>query len=382
MVFISIFLFSAFSGTIIPASATSVPGIIPSDKALCLPGNMETVTNEDCQVEGPLKNLLALEKVGITFPAAPLPVYPPPYELNSIPFAYAQVSNDAVPLYATIEDAIADHSTRTLRASRIKYVSLLQKKSTESGLFYQISTSEWISADVIKKVGIQSFQGFLFKKNPTLSFGWILSETKSRKNPESSSEENERIYSRFNIVRIYDSKVENEIEWVMVGPNEWIEHRFISRVTPRYEKPPEVISDRWIEINLYEQVLIVHEKDRIVFATLISTGVDPFFTQPGVFKIYKKIVNEYMRGAFEPDRSDYYYLEDVPFIMYYDQSRALHGAYWNTLFGYQRSHGCVNLSVADSHWLYDWANMGDFVYVWDPSGKTPTDPSLYGAGGF
>jgi len=42
----------------------------------------------------------------------------------------------------------------------------------------------------------------------------------------------------------------------------------------------------------------------------------------------------------------------------------------------------VNLSVADSHWLYDWANEGDYVYVWDPSGKTPTDPALYGSGGF
>jgi hypothetical protein len=25
---------------------------------------------------------------------------------------------------------------------------------------------------------------------------------------------------------------------------------------------------------------------------------------------------------------------------------------------------------------------GDYVYVWDPTGKTPTDPALYGAGGF
>jgi len=68
--------------------------------------------------------------------------------------------------------------------------------------------------------------------------------------------------------------------------------------------------------------------------------------------------------------------------MYYDDLRALHGAYWQTLLGYQRSHGCVNLSVADAHWLYDWANEGDYVYVWDPSGETPTDPSVYGSGGF
>jgi len=40
----------------------------------------------------------------------------------------------------------------------------------------------------------------------------------------------------------------------------------------------------------------------------------------------------------------------------------------------------VNQSVADAHWLFDWAVVGDWVYVWDPSGKTPTDPAFYQAG--
>ena len=66
--------------------------------------------------------------------------------------------------------------------------------------------------------------------------------------------------------------------------------------------------------------------------------------------------------------------------MYFDEDRALHGAYWHNQFGQQLSHGCVNLSLGDSHWLYNWANDGDTVYVYDPSGRTPEDPSLYGAG--
>ncbi|EKD87983.1 MAG: ErfK/YbiS/YcfS/YnhG family protein [uncultured bacterium] len=322
-----------------------------------------------------------MAKVGITFPPVPFPGINPPVELNNIPFSYAKVTNDEVPLYTTIDDAIANNPSGKLASSRIKYVSLIQKVSTEKGIFYQTSMSKWISAEVITKVGVQSFQGFLFKRNPQVPFGWILSETTSRKGPGYAFSETGKTYTRFNIINIYDLKTDKEIEWVMVGPDEWIDHRYVARVTPNYDKPSGVESDRWIEVNLYEQVLIVHEKDRIVFATLISSGVDPFFTQPGVFKIYKRLENQYMQGAFEADRSDYYYLEDVPFIQYFDQARALHGAYWNTLFGYQRSHGCVNLSVADAHWVFDWAKDGDYVYVWDPSGKTPTDPSFYGAGG-
>ena len=88
-----------------------------------------------------------------------------------------------------------------------------------------------------------------------------------------------------------------------------------------------------------------------------------------------------MRGAFTADWSDYYYLEDVPWTMYYDEARALHGAYWHNGFGYARSHGCVNLGPGDALWLYNWASIGDWVYVWDPSGRTPEDPSLYTPGG-
>ncbi|MBA4385538.1 MAG: hypothetical protein C0410_12440 [Anaerolinea sp.] len=367
---------------IIPTKVSAENNLIVENpiRALCIPGDADLFIAKDCSVDGPAKRLDDLAKVGITFPPVPFPGINPPVELNNIPFSYAKVTNDEVPLYATIEDAIAGNPTGKLAASRIKYVSLIQKVSTEKGIFYQTSTSKWISAEVITKVGVQSFQGLAFKRNPTLPFGWILTETTSRKGPGIEFEEIGKEYKRFDVINIYDSN-NKDTEWVMVGPNEWIDHHAVGRVTPNYTLPPGVESDRWIEVNLYEQVLIVHEKDRIVFATLISSGVDPFFTQPGVFKIYKRLENQYMQGAFEADRSDYYYLEDVPFIQYYDQARALHGAYWNTLFGYQRSHGCVNLSVADAHWVFDWAKDGDYVYVWDPSGKTPTDPSFYGAGG-
>jgi lipoprotein-anchoring transpeptidase ErfK/SrfK len=118
-----------------------------------------------------------------------------------------------------------------------------------------------------------------------------------------------------------------------------------------------------------------------VFATLIASGLEPFWTRPGLFQIYEKLDTTPMRGAFEADGSDAYYLEDVPWTMYFDQRRALHGAYWRANLGFPQSHGCVNLSIGDAQWIYDWAELGDWVYVWDPSGNTPVDPDNYTAGG-
>jgi lipoprotein-anchoring transpeptidase ErfK/SrfK len=82
------------------------------------------------------------------------------------------------------------------------------------------------------------------------------------------------------------------------------------------------------------------------------------------------------------DPADFYYLDNVPWTMYFDGARALHGAYWRTRFGYPQSHGCINLSVGDSHWLFNWAVEGDFVYVHDRTGRTPTDPALYNGGAY
>jgi hypothetical protein len=61
---------------------------------------------------------------------------------------------------------------------------------------------------------------------------------------------------------------------------------------------------------------------------------------------------EDMSGAFEADRSDYYYLEKVPYTLYFDKARAIHGAYWRTSLGYEQSHGCVNMSIGDAAWVF------------------------------
>ena len=353
-----------------------------ADRPLCLPNFSESV-GADCLQVGPIAKLQELAAMGITYPKAQIYASLTPYELATTPFSYAQLVDDrAIPLYATVQDIENGSSTGQLPKTRIKYVALKDSLEVHGQKYYQIASTEWLSAEYAKKIAPPNFQGYIFKQNPTVNFGWIINEFISRTGPGYQYPETGVQYWRMDNIIIYDSAITNDIEWVMIGYNEWVEHRVTSRVIPNYERPEGVPVDKWIEINLHEQVLLAYEDGNLVFATLISSGVDPFFTQPGVFQVYKKLEYDRMSGSFEADRSDYYYLEEVPYIMYYDQARAIHGAYWQSLLGYQRSHGCVNLSVADSHWLYDWANDGDYVYVWDPSGKTPTDPSFYGAGGF
>jgi lipoprotein-anchoring transpeptidase ErfK/SrfK len=92
-----------------------------------------------------------------------------------------------------------------------------------------------------------------------------------------------------------------------------------------------------------------------------------------------RLQTDKMQGSYEPDGSDFYYLERVPWVMYFDKGRALHGEYWHDRLGFKRSHGCVNLAPLDARWLFNWAPKDTAVWVYDPSGQTPVDAEGEGA---
>jgi hypothetical protein len=122
-----------------------------------------------------------------------------------------------------------------------------------------------------------------------------------------------------------------------------------------YQRSGEVKPDaKWLHIDLTEQVLTAYEGDKLVFGTLISAGLDADRskrTHPGTFRIYGRSVQTTMRGKPWDD----YYAEAVPWAMHFDEGRALHGAYWHDQFGIQKSHGCVNMSLKDAEWVFNWA---------------------------
>ncbi len=50
-------------------------------------------------------------------------------------------------------------------------------------------------------------------------------------------------------------------------------------------------------------------------------------------------------------------------MMYFSGQTAFHGTSWHTNFGVPMSHGCVNLSVEDAKWFYNWSTVGMPVVV-------------------
>lgn len=118
--------------------------------------------------------------------------------------------------------------------------------------------------------------------------------------------------------------------------------------------------ERWIDVNLTTQLLTAYEGQRAAMSTSISSGLWPHNTVTGEFAVYIRYLNQDMNGY----RLGYdYYLEDVPYVMYFYKDYALHGTYWHNNFGNPMSHGCVNLTIADAQWLYNWSSYGTVVNI-------------------
>lgn len=113
---------------------------------------------------------------------------------------------------------------------------------------------------------------------------------------------------------------------------------------------------RWIEVDLTNQTLTAWQGDVPVMFTAISSGRSGTPTVTGRFAIGTRYKAQRMTGPG-------YDLPNVPWVMYFHQSYAIHGAYWHNNFGVPMSHGCVNMRPNEAEMLYNWASAGTEVYV-------------------
>ena len=119
-------------------------------------------------------------------------------------------------------------------------------------------------------------------------------------------------------------------------------------------------NERWIDVDLSRQILVAYEGNDPIFDTYISSGTYDHPTVTGQFRIWIKYESQTMDGT----RLGYdYYLENVPYVMYFFEDYALHGTYWHSNFGTPMSHGCVNMRTSDAQWIFSWAGVGTVVNV-------------------
>ncbi len=117
---------------------------------------------------------------------------------------------------------------------------------------------------------------------------------------------------------------------------------------------------KWVDVNLRTHTMTAMVGAKRVHGPIkMVNGSDKKPTVVGTFKVYLKLQKQTMRGSNADGTK--YETPDVPWISYFHNGFALHGAPWRSSFGYagtQGSHGCINLPVPEAKWIYDFATIG------------------------
>ena len=116
-------------------------------------------------------------------------------------------------------------------------------------------------------------------------------------------------------------------------------------------------SGHWVDVNISRQQVTAYDGSTPIKTVLVSTGTRRHPTVVGTFHVWLMLRSTTMSGGSYA-RGDHYHLRGVPNVMYFYRGYALHGTYWHHNFGHPMSHGCVNLTIDDSAWFYEFGFMG------------------------
>lgn len=225
----------------------------------------------------------------------------------------------------------------------------------------QVGEGRWVSMEDAQIANPSTFSGVILP-GLDMPFAWVLWGHDAVKSPNGLSERENGRYERYQLVWIFATVSVGGLNWHLVGPGHWINQKNLSIV---YPNAPAFFEGNWVGVDLYEQNLVAYHGGTPVMATLVSSGVKNglWNTKAGTFHVGVRLEVSQMSGS--EGKPDEYSLDYVPYAQYFDGLRSLHGTYWHDSFGFPHSHGCVNLSIADSKWLYSFLGEGSVVHVYD-----------------
>lgn len=284
--------------------------------------------------------------------------------------------------YAYLEDHINVYPEPTTAVAPLYnmgrgffYVTVNYSLQNDQGeLWYMINPGQYVQQNAIRPVKISEYGGVVLATPPQNPFGWVLARVRPSSTPGGEPDPNLSQLERYTFFEVFEAQVVPEDDdwiWYNIGGDRWIRQTYVGLVDPS-PRPAEVgENEYWSEVDLYEQTFAAYEGDRMVYASLISSGLNWWPTREGLFQVWDRWDETLMDGA--EGKIDYYVVEDVPHTMYFDKVMeiALHGAYWHDRFGYKHSHGCVNMPPLAAEWVYNWSagapnDLWVYVHTSDP----------------
>jgi len=267
---------------------------------------------------------------------------------SRLPQRYAFVRFDGTRAYAHPSDYFRNDYSEAL--GRGYGIVITGEQVYEGVEFIRTRRFLWIERGSVHFVDGSAFTGVKLGVGKPLDIAWVSPRpAKVHERPQG------RVIQRLDrhtVVHVKSSKG----AWSRLAGGGWI--RTVELARASLVEPPEGVgpTDRWIDIDIEEQVLVAYEGLRPMFATLVSTGRDTkqSKTPLGTFQIWVKLEYSDMDDLERTDVDKNYAIQDVPWVQFFKGSYGFHAAFWHNDFGRRRSHGCINLAPADARYLFQF----------------------------
>ncbi len=226
------------------------------------------------------------------------------------------------------------------------------------GRRYGLSTQfELVPTDRLRPIQGSDFQGVEIGKDVDFPFAFVRHE--NAKFVEANGKVGENAPYRAVIKLTGKQKFFGGVLHYETEDGSFLSDRHASRLDLAKRMPGWAQKgEKWIDVNITKQTLMLYEGTKAVYATLVSTGEaglasadETTATRQGIFRIHTKHVTATMASS---ESGEEFELRDVPYVQYFKDGYALHGAYWHDRFGVPKSHGCINLSPEDARRVFAW----------------------------
>jgi hypothetical protein len=161
--------------------------------------------------------------------------------------------------------------------------------------------------------------------------------------------------------------VDSVSDWYQLGDDQFVSATFIEPFEPR--SPDTYHDGHWLDVDLTSHYAVAYDGERPVHAAILLTGRAGWDTPEGEFEVIRRAEAETMDAGsigIPEDAPNYYYLEDVSHVQYFAEGGyAIHGNDWSPpeAFGRPGSHGCINMTVEDAAFMWDFLDFGSPVVI-------------------
>jgi len=275
--------------------------------------------------------------------------------------AWANQSSDPLPKFLDLAARSSAGASAVAERMKPKVGYSLLETFLSNGRRYGVTSDlTLVPIDRLRPIQGSSFHGVEIGKDVNLPFAFVRSpdakyweyDKRAHKFREAEAAEYRAAVHLTGKQQFFHGHLHFEVDG-----GKWISDRDASRIDPAKRMPAwGKNGEKWLDINVTKQTLVAYEGTKPVYATLVSSGEagldDPEHstaTKRGIFRIHTKHLSTTMASD---EVGEEFELRDVPYVQYFEDGYALHGAYWHDRFGVPKSHGCINLAPEDARRLF------------------------------